>query len=62
MKININYISIKHYDWSNISWWFWYYKPYTYIKGFNIRICGIHFNIREKNGTEKMIAKFRAEH
>lgn len=59
MKININYISTNHYDWSNIGWWFWYYKPYTIIKGFNLRICGIHFNIRENNGTQKIIDKIK---
>ena len=56
MKINVNYVSRKWYDNKNISSWFWYFKPYKYIKGFNMRICGIHFNIREKNATDKLIS------
>lgn len=56
MKINIDYISTKHYNWSNIGWWVWYYKPYTYVKGFNIRLFGLHLNIREKNTSEKLLA------
>lgn len=59
MKININYISRKLYNNTNIGWWFWYFKTYTYIKGFNLRICGLHFNIRENNGTAKMLASMK---
>ena len=28
-----------------------------YIRGFNMRICGVHFNIRENNATQKLINK-----
>ena len=56
MKIDITYTSKKLF--LNPRSWFWYFKRYTYIKGFIIRICGIHINIREKNGTAKMIAKY----
>jgi hypothetical protein len=59
MKININYVSRKWYDITNISSWFWYYKQYTHIKGLNIRIFGVHINIREKNATEKLIVRWR---
>lgn len=61
MEINVNYVSRKWYDSTNIGWWFWYFKPYKYIKGFNMRICGVHFNIREKNATAKLIAKSKIE-
>ena len=57
MKINVNYISTKWYDKTNIGSWFWYFRPYKFITGFNIRIFGIHFNIREKNGTDKIIGR-----
>ena len=56
MIINVNYVSRKWYDNTNIDQWLWYFKRYAYIKGFNMRICGIHFNIREKNATAKLIA------
>ena len=55
MKINVNYVSRKWYDKSTIKSWFWYFRSYSYIKGFNMRICGVHFNIRENNGTQKLI-------
>lgn len=57
MKINVNYVSRKWYDKETIKSWFWYFRPYVYIKGFNIRICGAHFNIRENNSTQKLINK-----
>lgn len=56
MKIDVGYISTKWYDRKTIGWWIFYFKPYKLIKGFNLRICGIHLNIRESNGTAKMIA------
>jgi hypothetical protein len=61
MKINVNYVSRKWYDKSTIKSWFWYFKPYSYIKGFNIRICGVHFNIRENNDTQKLINKSKTK-
>lgn len=56
MKINISYCSTKHYDRTNINQWFWMFKKYTFVKGFIMRICGVYFNVREKNATEKLIA------
>jgi hypothetical protein len=35
--------------------WFFYFRRYTYVKGFWGRICGVWFNIREKNATEKLL-------
>jgi len=57
MKININYVSRKWYNKTTINSWFWYYKPYVNIIGFNTRICGVHFNIKENNATQKLINK-----
>jgi len=57
MKINVNYISRKWYDKATIKSWFWYFRAYNYIRGFNMRICGVHFNIRENNATQKLINK-----
>ena len=59
MKVNIDYISTKHFPISKLGWWLFYFNKYTFIKGFNLRILGFHFNIRENNGTEKMINKWR---
>jgi hypothetical protein len=59
MKVDINYISTKHFPIDKLGWWAFYFNQYTYIKGFNLRILGVHFNIRENNGTEKMINSFR---
>lgn len=55
MKININYISIKHYDRTNIMQWVWWFDKYKYIKGFKIRLFGVYINVRENNATEKLI-------
>jgi hypothetical protein len=55
MKINISYTSLKWYDRTNIKQWFWFYKPYKNVRGVIFRICGVYFNIREKNATAKLI-------
>lgn len=59
MKINISYISTKHYDRTNITQWVWMFKRYTYVKGFRMQIFGIYINVRENNATEKLIANAR---
>jgi len=59
MKINISYISTKHYDRTNIMQWAWMFKKYKYVSGFIMRIFGVYINVREKNATEKLIAKAR---
>ena len=61
MKIDIVYVGLRHFPLSKIGWWAWYYKPYGLIKGFNLRICGVHFNIRESDGTRKMIEIHKAK-
>jgi hypothetical protein len=53
MEINVNII--KFY--TGKYWWF-YFKKFKNINGFIIRIMGMHFIIKEKNGTEKLIKKF----
>ncbi len=58
MKINVKYISTKHYDRTNISQWMWMFKKYTGVRGFIIRIFGVYINCRENNATEKLIAKW----
>jgi len=55
MKIDITFITPHHYDWYNIGWWVWYYRPYKFIKGFNFRMFGFHFNVRENKAFEKLI-------
>lgn len=55
MKVDINYISTKHFPINKLGWWTFYFKRYTYIGGFNLRIFGIHFNIREAHATEKLL-------
>lgn len=37
-------------------YWFFHFRKYRYVKGFNGRIFGIYFNVRENNATEKLIA------
>lgn len=55
MKIDVKFISTKYYDRTNIGQWFWYFKPYTFVNGFIMRIFGVYFNVREDNATEKLI-------
>jgi len=55
MKVDINYISTKHFEIDKLGWWAFYFKRYTYIRGFNLRVFGVHFNIRETNATEKLL-------
>jgi len=57
MKLNISYISRKHYDKSNINQWTWYFNTYKHVRGFTMRILGIHINVRENNATNKIISK-----
>ena len=38
--------------------WFFMFKRYTAVKGFIMRICGVYFNVRENNATEKLIKLF----
>lgn len=59
MKIDISYISTKHYDRTNIIQWMWMFKRYKHVKGFIMRVFGICINVRENNATEKLIAKAR---
>lgn len=56
MEINVNYTSTKYYDRTNIIQWIWYYKPYTHIRGFIVRIFGVYINVRENNASEKLMA------
>ena len=55
MKVNINYCSIHNFGLSNIHWWVFMFKRYTYIKGFIVRILGVYINVRENNSTEKLL-------
>lgn len=56
MVINIDYISRKHFNKSNIIQWVWLFRSYKYVNGFQMRIFGLHINIRENKATEKLIA------
>lgn len=58
MKISIYYVRWGWFPKSKKQWFF-YYKPYTHVRGINIRFFGWHFNIRENNATEKIIQKVR---
>jgi hypothetical protein len=55
MKVNVNYCSRKHYDWTNIVQWVWMFKKKKYTKGFIMRIFGVYLNVREDNATQKLI-------
>ena len=33
----------------------WYFRTYKFVRGFMLRIFGVHINIRERNATEKLI-------
>jgi len=64
MKIDVDWTSTKHYDWtkwSQVKFWLWYFRKYKYINGFVIRICGVYFNIRENNATEKLMKILKSE-
>jgi hypothetical protein len=58
MRIDITYLE-RNWFIGHIKWWFFYYKPYGLIKGFNLRLFGWHFNIRENNGFNKIIATIK---
>lgn len=51
MKINISLIPY----FNDTQWWF-YYKPYIFINGFILRICGVYINVREKDHFNKLLA------
>jgi hypothetical protein len=36
-------------------YWFWYFRKFKFVKGFVIRIFGIHFIVKEENHLEKLI-------
>lgn len=55
-KINISYSKLKHYPRGTINQWFWYCRRYKNVKGIIFRICGVYFNIREKDARDKLIA------
>lgn len=57
MKINVKYIGISGFPLDKILWWIFYFKKYKFIKGFNIRLFGVHFNIREDKALEKLLSK-----
>ncbi len=57
MRVTFKYISLKYYPLNKIGCWILYFKRYSSIKGFNIRIFGCHFNVRENNATAKIIKK-----
>lgn len=61
MKTDITYVSIRHYNLSNIRYWIWHSRKYTNVKGITFRILGLNFNIREKDAREKLIAIFKAK-
>lgn len=47
MKIDITWINPKIYPINKIGQWVWYFRQYKYLRGFNVRLFGFHFNIRE---------------
>lgn len=59
MKIGVSYTKRIHYkDAQNgLKQWFFYFRKYQNIRGFIMRICGVYFNIRENNATQKLVAK-----
>lgn len=56
MKVTVKFVNTSQYKDGHMKAWFFGYKAYTFIKGFTMMICGIHFNVRESNATEKLIA------
>ena len=57
MKVTITYVK-KKYSFKN---WVWYFRAYKHVKGFSLRIFGIHINIRENNAHNKLIKKWNTE-
>lgn len=59
VRITISYVSLKHYKESSlrsiIKFWLFYFKKYTFVKGFNLRVFGLNFNIREGGFLEKIL-------
>lgn len=56
MKINVKYISRDLFD-NRLRNWIFSFKKYKHMKGFNIRLFGLHFNVTEKGGVEKLKQK-----
>jgi hypothetical protein len=65
IKINVTYVSRKWYrdvdgkGTLDLRQWRWYFRTYKNVWGFHLRVFGVHFNIREKNATAKLINIFR---
>jgi hypothetical protein len=59
MKMNFNIagykIDVMMNKYFPYRYWFFYFKKYSHVKGFIIRLVGIYINVREKNATEKLI-------
>jgi hypothetical protein len=55
MRIGIQYISLKYYDRKSIMQWVFYFKRYTYVKGFVMRIFGVYINVRERDAYNKLL-------
>jgi hypothetical protein len=53
MKVDITYI--KRSKSNSFVKWMWYFRTYKFVRGFMLRIFGVHINIRERNATEKLI-------
>lgn len=59
MKVNIDYVSTKWYHDApdGLRQWAFYFKRYSGVRGFILRVFGVHVNIRENGATDKLIAK-----
>jgi hypothetical protein len=58
MKIDISYTKLSLYNNFGLKsrrYWIFYFKKYSHVFGFHLRVFGIHFNIREKHATEKLL-------
>jgi hypothetical protein len=57
-EISISYLSPKPFIFTGgIKPWIFHFHTYKYIFGFITRICGVYFNIRERNAFSKLINK-----
>lgn len=59
MSVTVTYVKKKLYEGENLKYWRWYFRKFVFIRGFQIRIFGVHVKVTESNATNKLIKIWR---
>jgi hypothetical protein len=59
MSVSVTYVKKKLYEGQSLKYWRWYFKKFTFIRGFQIRLFGVHVKVTESNATNKLIKMFK---